>query len=235
MAEQRLPPSDGMPHSFASPANVHRSHPPAPTGPNLAPTCAPATPTTTPTIVPIVAPPPIRAPGSVRIPGGCAGKTQADARRNSRTAPTPTTSAPSHSRSHSRASSAPGTSAPSATTPPASSDPDAMKAAAPEGGPCRGVGGNKGDAQGCDHHCNERFLQHEDLPSLKRRRQNPSGARWFLDWIIPARAFGVIPDPCLGASPRGGSCLGLVALNPHAIAAAPVRHARAIAPAGACA
>ena len=144
-----------------SPASVHRNHAPTPTSPDLAPACAPTSPTAVPAVVPIIAPTtaptrvPTRPPSScVGIPSTGAGKAQTHANtrsRNGRSAPTPTTTAPAYSRD---------TSVPAANA-------DAMKAAAAEPCPRGGVGGNERRTEGSDGQYNQRFPEHEDLPSPK--------------------------------------------------------------------
>src|ERR1700751_3735662 len=138
-----------------------------------APACAPTSPTAVAAVVPIIAPTtvptrvPTRPPSScVSIPSSGAGKAQAHANtrsRNGRSAPTPTTTAPACSRD----TSVPATTAPPTTAPSASTDPDAMKAAAAEAGPRRGVGGNECRTEGSDDQYDECFPEHEDLPSPK--------------------------------------------------------------------
>jgi len=76
------------------------------------------------------------------------------------------------------------------------------KAATPEPGPCRCVGGDQRRAQSCDDQCNQCFPQHDDLPSLKRRRQNRRRSRWFPDGIIAGWGIRVIPELCFGDCSR---------------------------------
>jgi hypothetical protein len=160
----------------ASSASVHLNHAPTPTSPDPAPLRASTAPASAPnTAVPTIVPTPARPPsGCVGVPGGCAGKTQTHASRDSRTAPTPTTSAPTGGAptGSTPTRSTPTSSAPTSTAPPASRKPDAMNAAAPEPGTRRDVGGNERQAQSCDGQSSQCFPQHENLPSLRRHRQN---------------------------------------------------------------
>jgi len=71
-----------------------------------------------------------------------------------------------------------------------------------EPGPCRCVGGDQRRAQSCDDQCNQCFPQHDDLPSLKRRRQNRRRSRWFPDGIIAGWGIRVIPELCFGDCSR---------------------------------
>lgn len=152
----------------ASPASVHRNKAPSRASPDLTPACAP--------IVPTTAPAPTRATPSGGVvptstptrvtPSGGVSKTDTDANTGSRhswTTPTPTTAAPGHS----RATSAPAGTVPASTAPSSSSEPavdaGAMKAAAAEPRPRRGVGRNQRRTQSYDDQCNHCFPEHEDL------------------------------------------------------------------------
>lgn len=130
----------------ALPADVHRNGAPSPASPDLTPTRAPIIPT----VVPATAPAPARPAPTRTAPGDGASKTQTRAntcRRQARTAPPPTTSAPGYSRATSAPATTPTGTAPAAA-PSTSSEPaldaDAMKAtAAAEPDPRRSVGGNE--------------------------------------------------------------------------------------------
>jgi hypothetical protein len=136
--------------TMASPANVHRNKAPSRTSPDLTPACAPIVPTTATAPTPTRATPsdgvvPTTAPTRV-TPSGGISKTKTNANTGSRhswTTPTPATAAPCHP----RATSAPTGTVPSSTAPSSSSEPavdaGAMKAAAAEPRPRRGVGRNQ--------------------------------------------------------------------------------------------
>jgi len=153
--------------SDASLANVHWNNAPSRASPDLTPACAAIVPTTAPAptratpsgVVPTSAPTPTRV-----APSGSVSNTNANTgSRHGWTTPTPTTAAPGHS----RATSAPAGTVPASTAPSSSSEPavdsGAIKAAAAEPRPRRGVGRNQRRTQSYDDQCNHCFPEHEDL------------------------------------------------------------------------